>query len=156
MKLLFDENISPRLSTAILEVFPGSVHVRSVGLSATSDEAVWNHAASNGFAIVSKDSDFHQRSLFYGFPPKVVWVRTGNCSTDQIIDLIRSHTEEIERFISDPEASFSRSDSRGHAQRAVGRPTIQKIVKAVATVFDIDRRDVQEDASGVTHVPSQP
>ena len=28
MKLLFDENVSPRLASALSDEFPGSVHVR--------------------------------------------------------------------------------------------------------------------------------
>jgi predicted nuclease of predicted toxin-antitoxin system len=75
VKLLFDQNLSPKLIAALEDLFPGSLHVREVALAQAGDEAVWNHAADHGFAIVSKDSDFHQRSFLYGPPPKVVWVR---------------------------------------------------------------------------------
>ena len=39
MKLLFDENISPRLVAGLSDVFPGSVHVRDVGLARATDAA---------------------------------------------------------------------------------------------------------------------
>jgi predicted nuclease of predicted toxin-antitoxin system len=106
VRLLFDENVAPRLVEALSDLFPDSVHVRQIGLSSATDEAVWRHATSEGLVIVSKDSDFHQRSLLYGFPPKVIWVRSGNCSTDQIIRLLRSHAEDLERFATDSESSF--------------------------------------------------
>ena len=61
MKLLFDENLSPRLVNFLSTPFLGSVHVRDVGLAQADDEAIWTYAKDNGFAIVSKDSDFQQR-----------------------------------------------------------------------------------------------
>ncbi len=61
-------------------------------------------------AITSKDSDFHQRSLLYGFPPKVIWIRSGNCSTNQIIELLRHHASAIFEFGSDGTSSFLEID----------------------------------------------
>lgn len=106
MRLLFDQNLSWRLVDALADVFPGSKHVRDAGLSSADDGAVWRHAADGGYMIVSKDSDFHQRSFVYGFPPKVVWIRKGNCATDEIIELIRGHAEDLCRFFEDDQASF--------------------------------------------------
>jgi predicted nuclease of predicted toxin-antitoxin system len=77
MKLLFDENLSHRLVAQLAAEFPGSVHVRDVGLASAADPDVWAHAAANGFAIVSKDTDFQQRALLYGHPPKVIWAGWG-------------------------------------------------------------------------------
>ena len=73
MKLLFDENLSPRLVDLLLIVFPESSHVRNVGLAKAADDRVWSYAQEHGFVIVSKDSDFDQRSFVLGAPPKVVW-----------------------------------------------------------------------------------
>jgi predicted nuclease of predicted toxin-antitoxin system len=53
-------------------VYPDSQHVREVGLSEATDEAVWRHAVEQGLTIVTKDADFHQRSFLFGHPPKVV------------------------------------------------------------------------------------
>jgi predicted nuclease of predicted toxin-antitoxin system len=95
MKLLFDENLSPRLPSLLMAVFPDSVHARDCGLRGQSDEDVWEYARTRGFTIISKDSDFQQRGLLYGYPPKVVWLRIGNCSRQQLVDLIASHENEI-------------------------------------------------------------
>jgi predicted nuclease of predicted toxin-antitoxin system len=59
MKLLFDENLSPKLSTRLSDLFPGSLHVRDVGMKATIDPIVWNYAKDNDLMIVSKDADMH-------------------------------------------------------------------------------------------------
>jgi len=69
MKLLFDQNLSPRLPRFLADFYEGSVHVSEVGLRDASDVAVWEYAKQHGFAIVSKDSDFQARSLLYGCPP---------------------------------------------------------------------------------------
>lgn len=72
MKLLFDQNLSHRLVGQLAVEYPGSSHVRDAGLATAPDPAVWAFAASNGFVIVSKDTDFQQRALLLGHPPKVV------------------------------------------------------------------------------------
>lgn len=98
MKLLFDQNLSPRLPQLLADVFPDSVHVRTLGLTTADDIAIWDFAKVNGFAIVSKDSDFQQRSLLYGAPPKFVWLRLGNCSVTNSTSLLREHAEFIRSF----------------------------------------------------------
>jgi predicted nuclease of predicted toxin-antitoxin system len=106
MKLLFDQNLSHRLVRALADVYPDCRHVREVGLKAASDTTIWDYAKNNGFTIVSKDADFHQRSFVLGFPPKVIWIRIGNCSTETIERVLRDHTEEVERFDADAAATF--------------------------------------------------
>ncbi len=98
MKLLFDENLSPALPRRISDLFPNSVHVRDVGMKAMDDPIVWDYAKDNGFMIVSKDADMHDLSLVYGNPPKVVWLRLGNCSTRQVEELLRQDFEVIKLF----------------------------------------------------------
>ena len=106
MRLLLDENLSPRLARALADLCPGSIHVRDVGLAAASDDEVWTYAAERGFTVVSKDAEFHQRSFLFGHPPKVVWIRRGNCSTRDIETLLRARRDELVAFEQDPEASF--------------------------------------------------
>jgi len=106
MKLLFDQNLSHRLVSQLTAEFPGSAHVRDVGLAAAPDPDVWVYAATNGFVIVSKDTDFQQRALLYGQPPKVVWVRLRNCSTAAVATLLQSRLSDITAFEADPAAAF--------------------------------------------------
>ena len=106
MKLLFDENLSPKLVRLLDDLFPDSVHVRDVGLKASDDLVVWQYAQDNSLIICSKDSDLHQRSFLLGFPPKVLWVRLGNCSTSDVEKLLRKHFATIALFAEDDYASF--------------------------------------------------
>lgn len=106
MSLLFDQNLSPRLARSLSDLFPLSIHVREVDLHNASDDVVWRFAADHRLSIVSKDADFHQMSLVFGQPPKVIWIRTGNCSTSDVEHLIRSRKPEIDRFLDDQEAVF--------------------------------------------------
>ncbi len=106
MKLLFDENLSYKLVERLSDLFPGSIHVRDAGLASSDDPDVWDHAVNNGFAIISKDADMHDRSLLFGFPPKVIWVRMGNCSTSDIENLVRKEFVLVEKFLKDGTASF--------------------------------------------------
>jgi predicted nuclease of predicted toxin-antitoxin system len=106
VKLLFDQNLSFRLARSLEDRYPGSAHVRDVGLAAADDQAVWDHASREAFTIVSRDSDFHLRSLLLGSPPRVIWIRRGNCSTAEAGALLRQREEEIRAFHQDPEAAF--------------------------------------------------
>jgi predicted nuclease of predicted toxin-antitoxin system len=106
MRFLLDHNLSPRLLGLLADLAPGSLHVRDVGLASADDPAVWSYARAHGLVIVSKDSDFHQMSFLLGHPPKVVWVRLGNCSTDAIAQLIRTHAQSIAVFVADGDAGF--------------------------------------------------
>jgi predicted nuclease of predicted toxin-antitoxin system len=106
MKLLLDQNLSRRILSLIAELFPGSEHVGALGLDRVADEEVWDFAREHGFVILSKDADFHQMSLVRGFPPKVIFLKVGNCSTEVILSLLRVHSEDIRVFSRDPEASL--------------------------------------------------
>jgi predicted nuclease of predicted toxin-antitoxin system len=73
VKLLLDENLSDRIIPKILDLYPDSSHVKTLGLTNTDDLVIWEYAKANDFVIVSKDADFHQRSLLYGHPPKFIY-----------------------------------------------------------------------------------
>jgi predicted nuclease of predicted toxin-antitoxin system len=105
-KLLFDENLAPRLVTALADVYPKSVHLGSEGLTGSTDATIWAHAAARGFLLVTKDEDFHRLSVLRGFPPKVVWIRLGNCSTAEVAHLLRVRVEQVVAFAAHEEAAF--------------------------------------------------
>ena len=102
VRLLFDENLSPALVRDLADIYPGSAHVRDLQLKSASDDAIWARAASDGFMIVTKDDDFRQRSFLYGFPPKVIWLRVGNCRREVSADVLRNATDVITTFAHDP------------------------------------------------------
>jgi len=98
VKLLFDENLSPRLVSLLADVFPGSAHVFDSGLGNSDDEEIWEYARKNGYTLVSKDSDFQERSVLGEGRPKLIWVRTSNSSSQHIAALLRSASPAILAF----------------------------------------------------------
>ena len=99
MRLLFDQNLSPRLVAMLADLHAGSTHVRNEGLQKADDDAVWAYAIRQGLVIVSKDADFHQRSFVLGHPPKVIWIQRGT-------GLLRQRHADVLAFERDEAASF--------------------------------------------------
>ena len=91
--------MSDGIVSLIADLFPGSAHIKSVGLQEADDSSVWDWAKRHEFTIVSKDTDFHQRAILFGHPPKFIWLRVGNCPTSLVTSLLRSRYEIIHEFI---------------------------------------------------------
>ena len=89
MKFLFDENLSHTLVEILAREFPNCTHNRDIGLRGAEDGQIWDHARAQHFMIVSKDSDFRERSYVEGFPPKIIWLDVGNAGTVVIAELLR-------------------------------------------------------------------
>ena len=106
MKLLFDENLSPRLCRLLADVYPGSAHVRDIGLRGADDERICSYARDYGFTVVSKDNDFRQRGFLRGAPPKVVWLSVGNAGTTRIADLLRREHGRLLAFENEAETAL--------------------------------------------------
>ncbi len=99
MKLLFDQNISFKLVKRLLDVYPDSTHVRLHNLSKSNDLIIWEFAKKNELIILTHDSDFYDIAILKGVPPKIIWIRSGNCSTNYIEKLIRHNSIAINHFI---------------------------------------------------------
>ena len=113
MKLLFDENLSPRLADQLDALFPASKHVGSVGLGGRSDQEIWDYAAEHGFIIVSKDNDFRQRCFVVGPPPKVIWLSVGNAGTTVIRALLESGHAAVAAFAQNPDEALLVLSTKG-------------------------------------------
>ncbi len=101
MKLLLDQNLSPRLVRRLADLYPNSIHVMEVRLDRSLDREVWDYARQNDYIIVTKDVDFSEFSILQGFPPKVIWIRRGNCSTQGIETILRENVESIKTMNED-------------------------------------------------------
>lgn len=99
MKLLFDQNISFRLIKKVQDFLPLATQVRLVGLQNSTDSEIWEYAKENGFTIVTFDTDFYDISLIKGIPPKIVWLRLGNTSTQSLVIILRQNHELIKEFV---------------------------------------------------------
>ena len=98
MKLLLDENLSDRIIPRLDDLYPDSQHVKTLGLTNTDDVVIWEYAKASDFIIVSKDADFHQRSLLFGHPPKFIYLRIGNSPTAKIVQILQNNCETISQF----------------------------------------------------------
>ena len=103
MKLLFDQNISFRITNKVQDIFPGSKQVSDISLENSRDSVIWNYAKENGFCIVTFDADFYDLSLVKGSWPKVIWLRLGNSSTQNIEHVLRKNLDLISTFLTDPD-----------------------------------------------------
>jgi predicted nuclease of predicted toxin-antitoxin system len=78
VKLLLDENLSPRLIEQLSDLYPGSAHVQECGLGSTDDAAIW----------------------------ELIWVRAGNCTSEDIKGLLLAAFSSVKRFIQEDEETF--------------------------------------------------
>lgn len=101
MRFLFDQNISHRILKLLPEKFSGSTTIKNEGLINASDREIREFAKLNDYIIVTQDSDFNDLNSLYGFPPKIIWIRTGNLKTQAIVGILIDYSDEINRFIND-------------------------------------------------------
>ncbi len=99
MKLLLDENLSRRIIPFLQSAFPGSSQVALLNLEGATDSEIWQYAKTNDFVIVSRDSDFQERSLVTGHPPQVVWLKIPNRSKTVVLNILLDHHMEIEQAL---------------------------------------------------------
>ncbi len=99
MKLLFDQNISFRLVKKLKDIFSNAKQVRELGLENSTDSEIFDYAKKNDYSIVTFDSDFCDLNIIRGFPPKIIWIRTGNTTTKNLELIIRGKSETIKTFL---------------------------------------------------------
>ena len=104
--LLFDQNLSPRLVEHLADIYPDSAHVFSLGLGEALDMEIWQYAHDHDYIIVTKDADFSEVGIIKGFPPKIIWIRRGNCSTKDIETILRENYSAISNLSEDRETGI--------------------------------------------------
>lgn len=79
MRLLLDENLSPRVGRALEQAGHDVVHVTEVGLGNTDDADILDAAADGGRAVVTADTDFGAPLAARGTSsPSVVMLRSSD------------------------------------------------------------------------------
>lgn len=107
MKLLLDQNLSRKLVPHLAEAYPESSHVFLLGLAKTDDSDIWYYARHHGFSLVTKNTDMVDLCVLRGGPPKVLWLRIGNCTTELVREVLDSNKERIARFATDSSVALS-------------------------------------------------
>lgn len=98
MKLLLDQNLSYKLIADLAPAFPGTSHVRPLHLDQSPDTELREYAAQNDFTLVTKNTDLVDLCVLRGAPPKVIWLRLGNCSTALARTVLTSNEARIVAF----------------------------------------------------------
>jgi len=106
VKLLFDANLSPALVVRLHSEYPDSTHVRAVGLRTGSDAQVWDYAKAKGFTIVSKDTDFRERSFVEGSRRKSCGWMPATQARPEIAALLHRERSRVEGFGGSTDASL--------------------------------------------------
>ena len=101
MKLLFDENLSRKLTGRLSELYPGSTHVAEFDLLERPDREIWDFAREASFVIVTTDADFYELAAALGPPPKVVWLRRWTHPTRDAEFVLRRDAIRITEFAAD-------------------------------------------------------
>lgn len=79
MRLLIDENLSPRVARLLREAGHDAAHVTEVGLGDTDDAVIVDAAADDARAIVTADTDFGALLAARGnSSPSVVMLRSSD------------------------------------------------------------------------------
>jgi predicted nuclease of predicted toxin-antitoxin system len=103
MRILIDQNISFRIISRISNILPDCVHVKTVNLIDANDFQIFMYARKAGFdVVITQDEDFNLLQIEHGIPPKIIWLRTGNCSTALLANVILDNKETIHNFLADP------------------------------------------------------
>ncbi|WP_232834874.1 DUF5615 family PIN-like protein [Pleomorphovibrio marinus] len=92
---------TPQILKFIPSQFSDSSSVKKEGLLNATDREIWKFAKENNYVIVTNYSDFNDLNLLYGFPPKIIWIRTGNLATQNLSRLLVENLEEILKFYAD-------------------------------------------------------
>lgn len=103
MRILFDQNISFRVVKKLSQSFPEARQVKELGLEGSTDLQIWEYAKRNQYTIVTFDADFYDLANIKGHPPKIIWLRIGNSTTDYIVQLFNLKFDLIKDFISNPD-----------------------------------------------------
>jgi predicted nuclease of predicted toxin-antitoxin system len=97
MKILLDANISWKLVNTLRPIFGECDHVDLIGIDVPAEDIdIWNYALDNGYIIITKDNDFVDLLELNGFPPKVVLLKTGNNSSQALMELLMNIKPMIE------------------------------------------------------------
>jgi len=102
IRLIADENISWRIKKLITQwdILP----VNEINKGERSDDFfIWKYARDNHYTILTFDEDFSELQNLYSYPPKVIWLRTGNISTQMIAEHLLKMENSIVSFLANEE-----------------------------------------------------
>ena len=105
IRLIADENISWRIKKLLphWDILPANEIKRGQRLS---DTYIWKYAKENEYPILTFDEDFIEIQNLLSFPPKIIWLRTGNIGTEEICNRLTSLEGEINSFLENDDSGI--------------------------------------------------
>jgi predicted nuclease of predicted toxin-antitoxin system len=100
VNFLVDANLPPRLCQWLHHHGHHATHLLELQSIRLPDRQVWGLAATRQDIIITKDSDFYERSLLLGKPPQVLLIALGNCSNDELLKHLNLYWKHIETELS--------------------------------------------------------
>ncbi len=104
--VLLDQNVSYRLREGLLEFFSEVVHVEHLQLATSPDIEVWRLARERQWVILTKDGDFADLALLYGYPPKVIRPKIGNTPWRTPLRVLERNADSLRAFLGDSDSSL--------------------------------------------------
>jgi predicted nuclease of predicted toxin-antitoxin system len=100
LRLPTDENISWRLKKLLSDwdILPSNEIKPGTRLT---DLMIWQFAKPNNHTLLIFDEDFSKLQNLFAHPPKIIWLRTCNASTAEIVALLTELKNEIIKFLND-------------------------------------------------------
>ena len=97
MRLLLDNNLSPRLVDSLRDAGHDVEHVSDPGLQASPDDEVLRYASAHGRVLVSADTDFGALLARTGADrPSVILIRRSSARrADEIAALLLSNLDQV-------------------------------------------------------------
>lgn len=104
IKFLCDARLPPALCKSLVAKGYEAIHVIDAGLLYAKDAEIWRYALNQNMVIMTKDSDFSQRSYMVNVSPKIVWIRLPNAKSSILINQILPMMPEICKAIKEGES----------------------------------------------------
>lgn len=100
MRILLDQNLSPKLKSRLADIFPGLESVYEHGLIGASDPTIfdWAHRAGVG-ALITADRDLVQLVERVAPPPIVIRIERCDFPSGVIEQLLRREAIRIHDFL---------------------------------------------------------
>lgn len=107
MRILLDQNLSPKLIRRLADLLPSLESVYDHGLVGASDPFIFHWARQSGFAaVVSTDRDFLALVNALGTPPKVIRIERCDYPSAVLERVFRREALRIHAFLQSDRASL--------------------------------------------------
>ena len=95
MKFLVDVQLPGTLARWLRDRNHDTVHVLERNLGQADDHTLWKIAKEESRIMVSKDEDFFILATRPSDTGRLLWLRVGNCRTNQLLTLINKRWNKI-------------------------------------------------------------